>query len=295
MESVGSEHLLLEGPVLIDLGRKLHEIALHVSPGHPLVAALAQEAVESVAELMEGGLHLVYGQQRRLLGGRCVEIAYIHDDRTHVVAVRIHVLVAEVVHPGAGTLALAGEVVGDDDADERAVLIADLEGLSLRIEEGDALDRLELKSVETAGKGEDACADVLHLEILHHFGLVQGIAGTAHLLGVVHIVPRLYGAAFREQSGLDILVHNGLHVSHFLLGTGHGRSHYPGKEAVHCLRVAGHLGAENLGCRSLEAQELRPLDSQLHSAQYDGLVVVGIAVVSAVRIETEHLLAQGTV
>ena len=50
------------GEVLVELGEHLHEIAGDGGAGNGLVAALGQEAVQGVAELMEGGLDIVDGK-----------------------------------------------------------------------------------------------------------------------------------------------------------------------------------------------------------------------------------------
>ncbi len=154
---------------------------------------------------------------------------------------------------------------------------------------------LEADAVHPACIAEDARADVLHLEVLHRLGFVEGIAGLADALGIVHIVPGLDSAAGGKQARGDVLVHDLLHVTHFLLGTLHRRFHYAGEEGIHGLRVAGHLVLEYHLRGVVVTHDVRLLDAEFHYAEHRGLVVVGIAVVAAHRIEAEHLLAEGAV
>ena len=63
MTGVCLENLRLECPVLVDLGWKLHEIALDVGAAGALVGTLLEKAVEGVAQLVEHSLHLIKGKK----------------------------------------------------------------------------------------------------------------------------------------------------------------------------------------------------------------------------------------
>ena len=58
------------------------------------------------------------------------------------------------------------------------------------------------------------------------------------------------------------------------------------------MRVSGHLVTENLLRRRLVAHKLCLLYAKFHYFEKIGLVVLVVAVVSAVRVKTEHLLPQ---
>jgi hypothetical protein len=69
MQRVALQHLGLERPVLEQLRRQLDEVLQHVRAGQALVGHLRQEAVQTVAELVEQRAHVVGGQQRGLARG----------------------------------------------------------------------------------------------------------------------------------------------------------------------------------------------------------------------------------
>ena len=74
---------------------------------------------------MEGGLHLVDGEQRGSVAGRRSEIAHIVDDRTLHAAVAVEAGALHLLHPCALALAGAGEEVGHEDGDMLAGLGVD--------------------------------------------------------------------------------------------------------------------------------------------------------------------------
>ena len=143
VECVGGKHFGFEGPVLVNLGREFYKVAFDGSAACALVLALAQQAVQGMAEFVKHGLHLVDGEQRRCVGRGLVEVAHIHNDRADVPA-----LIDEIGHPCASPLGVTGIVIGDDNANKGTVGVADLKSLALRIVQSDALDWFEADAVE---------------------------------------------------------------------------------------------------------------------------------------------------
>jgi hypothetical protein len=66
--------------------------------------------MERVAELMKERLRFFVADQRGLVSSGLREVAYVVDDGPDVFAVD-PVLLPEVAHPGAASLALPGEIV----------------------------------------------------------------------------------------------------------------------------------------------------------------------------------------
>ena len=243
---ISGEDFLLEGPVLIELRECLDEIAGHVGAAHGLITALGEEAVKGVAELVEGRAHIVDGQHRRLLGGCRREVAAVHDDGTDVLAGSVHALLAEIVHPGASSLGLAGEVVAVEYAEQGTVCISQLICLDYRIIYLNLRSFLDLDAIDLRGREEDALADAVGGEVGLGEVLVKVIFAGAHLLGVVEPVPGLDAGACGKEAGGYVLVHNLLHIIDFLLGPLHRGGHNLGEELIDRGGIVGHFVVEDI-------------------------------------------------
>ena len=110
------KNLRLERPVLIELRESLHEIAGHIGTAHIHVTAFREHSVQCMTELMERGLDLVDGKRCHGIV-RLAEVADIDDDRTHVLAGSIHILLTEVGHPCTATFRAARKVVSKEEAE----------------------------------------------------------------------------------------------------------------------------------------------------------------------------------
>ena len=236
--------------------------------------------MQCVPEFVEGRADLVDGQETDRIA-RLGEIAYIYHDRAYIIAGGIHILLPEVGHPRSAPLGAAGKIIRHEPAEKRAVRIGDLEGLDLRMIYGNIVRRLYLYAVETLGGLEHSGAHIVKLEILAHLGFVEGVLRLAHLLGIEPPVPRLNSAAFRKKAGLRVLVHEYLHVSHFLPGLGDSLLHYPGKEGIHCGVVVSHLVLEDAVGRAIETEHCGLFGPELHDFEKNGLVVILIAIVAS--------------
>ena len=272
-----------ECPVFVELGEHLHEVAGHAGSGHVLVAAFRQEAVQGVAELMEGGLDIVNGKHRGLVlrGGR--KVAHVHDDRAHIHTV-LHILLAEIVHPGAAALSVAGEPVLVEDTEEGTVGIRELVSLRHVIVDLHLGRGLNVDAIDLFRGSENSLGDAVRREVRAGDGFVQVILQGADFLRIVEPVPRL-----------DLVAGNSFHVGDLFLCLAHGRIHDGLQESVHRLRITGHLVGQEILCGGLVAQQVRFLRPELHDLQDEGVVIVLSPVVATAGIGLECLFTERTV
>ena len=113
---VVGQNLGNKGEVLVELGEHLHKVACYAGSGNGFVVALAQEAVQGVTKLVEGGLDVVNGKEAGLRLGRIHargrEVADVHNDGANA-----GTLFTEVVHPGTAPLGGTHKVVTIEDTD----------------------------------------------------------------------------------------------------------------------------------------------------------------------------------
>ena len=172
MLCIYSQHLGSEGPVLVELRRNLYEVMVEI--GDAFVLHVDQEACQSMAELVEEGLGLVGGQQRRLVSYRTAEVAADSDYRVDLVAVSVVFLLAVSAAPCAvALLAGTGEHIHEDDAEAAAVDILAFVGLRLGMRQRHVLQLLKAESEKPPGHIEDALADILIFEEGPHGLLVE--------------------------------------------------------------------------------------------------------------------------
>ena len=128
---IDSEHLWLHCPMLINLRRELNEVALNACC--TIVVSVAHERVECVSELMEHSVDIVDGLECRLIGrGNChvADIDYKRDlALLYSLCVLLILLSAEACAPCTGTLAIAWEIVAEEDSELLAVLVDDTPAL----------------------------------------------------------------------------------------------------------------------------------------------------------------------
>ena len=248
--------------------------------------ALSEQAVQSVSELVENGLHLVDGEV-------LLQVADIDDDGTNHVALSIDILLADVVHPGSAAFARARQVVGGEDAQQIAVGIRHLVGRDdFGVIRRHVLQFLHIHAIKRIGSDEDAFHHVLELEVGLGELFVEVVFLLTHLLGIVPPVPLLYLAAGRKLARCDVLVHQLLHVIDLLFGSVHGSLHDVGEEGIDCLRVVRHLRFEDVGGGILIAHNPCFLDAEAHDVEDELAVVELVAVVASHRICLKHLLTQ---
>ena len=248
--------------------------------------ALAQQSVQGVSELVEGGLDLV---DAHILG----EVAYVHDDGADLNSVRVIVLFAYIVHPRAASLALAGEVVCGEDTDQRTVVVGKLiGGNAVGVVAGHSLEHLGVHSVENLGSREDSFDYVLCLEVRAGLSLVEVILCLADLLGIVPPVPLLDFGALGKLACLDILIHNSLHISKFFFCLLHCRSHNAHKEGIYGFGICGHLVGKGVLGAGLIAEDIGLAYAERKQLLDQLAVVVLVAVVAAHPISLVVLAAK---
>ena len=229
---MAAQHLGLAQPVLEQLRRQLHEVAQHLGAGQPVVGDVGQQAVQAMAELVEQRARIVEGQQRGLPRRRLGKVVVVDDDGpVHPAVAR---LVGEVAHPGARALGRTGKVVLQEQAGAAPLGVEHLVDLHVRVVGAHIRPRLEAHAEEALGAVEQGLDHALQREIGLHLGIVDVVAGLAHLLRPVAPIPgfglalhamaahhRDQGLALplgRRQRALPDLAQQ---LAHRLLATGH--------------------------------------------------------------------------
>ncbi len=118
---VGAEHLGPVDPHLIDLTRKLHEVAEHVRSREVRVGHGGEQPVQGMPELMEERRHLVEREKRRHARSRLGDVEVVDDHRLRAAQARLR---HDRVHPRAAALGVAGVQVQNEQPELRAVGIA---------------------------------------------------------------------------------------------------------------------------------------------------------------------------
>ena len=281
------QHVGLERPVLVELRRKLDEVAWHVGARERRVMNVGEHPVQRVSELVEHRRHVIISQQSRLARGRLGEIGDVVHDRFPA---RQRRLVDELIHPCPTLLVVALEVVGIKQRQRLAVGIEDLEGADIRIVNRDVVPLLESQSVQLVGGEEDAVLqNVIELEVRHDLRFIQVILRLPHLLRVVLPIPRL------QLETPALRVDQLLHVGRFGAGARRGRRNEIGEELYRVLGGFGPLRRQRVGRPRWIAEQLGFLRAQLGHATDRVPRIVAVAACGAQRRKLEQLLAHRTV
>ena len=277
------QHFGIEGPVLHQLRRQLHEIALDLREA--AVLHVVEEEMQRMAEFVKERLRLVERQQRRRAAHRPREVA---DDRHHgrhappfgVVGL-LHVVAA----PRTLALALAREEIEIEHAEVRLVGIEHLVGRHVgMIDRHD--DGPEGNAVQPVGQEEDTAPDVLQREVGTQHRLVERILLAAELLGVVPPVPR------GELPFGHILAEQLLQLAQLALRPFQRRSPDAFEQLIDRVGRTGHLVVHDIGRIGRVAQQVRLLRAQADEVVDQLFVVVLVAVISAVQVGLVDPLAQ---
>ncbi len=286
MAGIVLQHLGHEHPVLVDLRRHFHEVAVHVGALKSVEGCRGEHAVQRVAKLVEHGLHLVDREQRgRVLGGRRHR-CHIEDDGAHTLAL-IVVLGVHLAHPCALGLGGTGEVVGHEHGHVLALLVLDIVDGHLWVVLRGVLHLGEGEAVEFVGDIENA---VFHHAVQFKIG-ANVIVAEVELLGfdlsgIVIVVPR-----GNLEVG-SVCVGIGLHVGHFFVHLLDGWPPELHEQFLGALHRLGHHGCHGIVGKGLIAQNLRFALAQFDELVDVGRVVVLVAAAGCVEVGLIHLLAQ---
>ena len=223
MESIRFHYFRSIAPVFVDLRGELYEVARHVCSGKCTVGALGENAVEGMTKLMEEGLYIIHRKEGGLTGSRLIEIAYVYDNRTMIYTVVVDILAYHIIHPCARTLGCAREVIGDEDSEQIAFCIRNLEGFALGVIHGYTAYRLNIDAIQAMSEVEHTLAHVRELEIRLEFFFVNGILQIAETLRIEPPIPGLQFSIFRRihlyEACLDVFVEKLLEGGTFTLGS----------------------------------------------------------------------------
>ncbi len=240
--------------------------------------------MQRVAELVEQRLGVVEGEQRRLAGGRLVEVHHVDDQRPDVALELL--LVADRRHPGAAVLGGAREIIAEEQPHVAAVLAAHLPDPHVVVPDRNAGERREGQAEQPVRGVEGGLDDAVELQVGLDRGLVDVVARLAQLLRVGAPVPG------REREVLAFLLHQLLHGVAVGERAPARRGPDPVEQAAHGLRRLRHRVVEPVLREGLVAQQPRALGAQRHHLGDDRLVVGFAAAVAARDPGAERLLAQ---
>ena len=167
-----------------------------------------------------------------------------------------------------------------------AVLVLALEGLGLGVWQGNAVNGGEGDAIELVGEEEHAVAHVLQLQIGTDQILVEAELGLLGTVGIVAPVPAL------GLEVLAVLLDFGLDVGQFGLGLADGGFPHLVQQTVNGLGGLCHAGLQRHGGEVVITHQTGLLQTGGHQLCADVGVVVLVAVVSAVDVAVENLLAQ---
>ena len=269
MLGIALDHFRLECPVFVDLRAHLHIVAVNVCAGKSLVRSARQHSLQSVTELMERGLHLVDGQQRRRSGGGLREVAHIIYYRTTHVAVGIYSGSLHLLHPGALALGVAGEIVAHPHGHMLAGLgVHHVIYLHVLHIFGSIGHRHQFDAVQFLGGVEQPLQHLVHAEVGTKVSLVEVILLLLYLVGIIVIIPGCDGDV------VSMLVCVSLHVLHLLVRALHGRLEHLHQQVGGVFGSFGHHTRRHHACEILEAHDVGLLVAQLHNLGDDGQVGV---------------------
>ena len=260
------EHVPFPAEILHELAGQLHRIPFDAAnAGDITLVHLRQHVVQSMAELMEQGGHVVMREQCRAAVHGIGKIAHqVRHRRLQAAGVRAQPAGAHIVHPGAAALARArrriqvelanqlrpGRVTGGLGAldpveshtrmPQRRFVLADR-----HFKQG--LHDLEQTS-QHLGRGE------ILLDLL----LIEGVAGFLELFADVSHIPGLQRLVHAHVAGSE-----GLQVGQVALREGTRLGGELAQKSDDLLRRLGHLGGDRHLAEIAVAQQLRLLAAQL--------------------------------
>jgi hypothetical protein len=152
MAGEAAQHVGLLQPMLVELGRELHEVARDRGAGDHRVGDVRQEAVQRVPELVEERPRIVEGEERRAAIRALGEVHDVDDDRPDIVVEPA--LAAEGAHPRPRPLGGPGAVIAEEQPDMPPVAVGHLEGANVRMVERDVVTLAEGEPKEARGRVE---------------------------------------------------------------------------------------------------------------------------------------------
>ncbi len=286
VDGILAQHLGRESPVLHDLRRQLHEVALHV--GQSAIAHIGEKSVQRVSELVEQRLGLVYRQQGGDASRRTGKVAYDAHHGPNPTSVAISLL-GEMTAPRASALARARMEIEVERTQRRFVGVDHLIYLALVVVHW-SRQRAERYSVQTIGQKEYAALHVVERQILAHALLLQVVILLADLLGVIPPVPRL-----EHRVGALVAAKHRQHALQLPVRTLQRWRPHAVEQSVNRLGAPRHLVRGHvIGVRAVPEQRCLLVTQGGHLGHH-GLVVVFVAAVAARHVSVVDAVAQGAV
>ena len=276
--------LRIAAPVFHNLRGHFDEVARDVGTAEGAVVALAEHAVQAVAELVEESFRLVEVEQRRFILGGFGEVANHLNDGDDVVAILVDVLLAEIGHPSAAAFAFAREEVHIEDGDD-LIAVEHLVADGLGVVFGQRVVDAEGDAVEFVGDGESALTNIVEREVGSDEVFVEAVAFGAEAFAVVAPIPGLQFFAG------EVFVEHFLVFVAFLFSLFESRCPEVHEAFVDSFGSFCQAVVECVGGVAFEAKDLSALEAEVDDAVDDGAVVV-FARGAARRVGVPHLFAE---
>ena len=275
--------------MFVDLRRKLNEVALNACC--TIVVSVAHERVECVSELMEHSVDIVDGLECRLIGRSNCHVADIDYERDlaflYSLCVLLILLSAEACTPCTGTLAIAWEIVAEEDSEFLAVLVDDTPALCCWLVRRHLVsDLLECKTIELVGNIEDALEHIVDLKIFAHFLFVDVVLCLLCAIRIIHVVPTFWLEV--ETVLLDLC----LDVGNLFLSLGNGWSPDLVEQVIDVLAGLCHTVFECYLRVVAIAHKLSLLNAESYNLTADITVVIFVALCTTSVVSVVDLLAK---
>ena len=242
-------------PVLVELRGHFHEVTGCIRTRECLVLLRSEEAMQSVAELMEERLYIRRGEEGGSALSGSLEVADVVDDRLRT---EERALLDEVRHPRPTRLRWATEVVRIEEGHGGIILVEDLVDLYAISIDRDIRAGLEGQTVELVGCVEDP---VLQHAIQHEIGLEVGfIEVVLSLLQALGIVVEVPGSEL-EVLTLSLLS-EGFEFGDIVSDLSTAGGSQLADEALYSLRTTSHLVTQRPRGEVRQPEELCLLGAQ---------------------------------
>ena len=186
MHSILLKHRCCKGPILHNLRRKLHKIALNATQA--TILDIGKKAMQSVAELVEEGLGFINRQQCRSITYRTSEITYDRYYGQDTFAVLIALLHISTT-PRTARLACAGMEIHIESSQRSVIAIKHLIHLTLGVVKR-SLQRSESYAIQTIAEKEDTTLHIVQRQILTHLFLLNIVILITYFFGEIPPIPR---------------------------------------------------------------------------------------------------------
>ena len=282
IDRIVAQHFGFGRPILHDLRRELHEIALH--PAERPIFHVGEKRMQPVPKLMKKGLDLIERKQRRRQFGRRSKIAYDGDHRSDAFVAFV-ALAAERGTPRTAALAAARKKVEIEHAQMSPVHVEHLIYRAILVVNR-CDQRTERNPVKPVRQRKSAFPNIFERKIGPQRSIVERIFVLAHLFGVIPPIPGF------ERRPRHIPLQHRIHLGHLFLGAIERRRPHFVQQLINGSGRSGHLIGRHISRIGGIAQQAGFLVTQAGEIVHQRAVIVLAAFVATVDICFVQLLPQ---